>query len=215
MKCRFWILLSTILFISGSAKAQLTVFAGPQMSSAKYSLSEVKQETEYKTGFMAGVGLKTVIEGPAYFTPLMYYSKKGYKVTFNRPGFPPDSAAKNNNTSINTIELAPLIQINLSKSANYFFLRFGPSFDINISGHEGYDSTNNKRVERAMPFGFGEYGYVTAAANIQLGYQLKTGISIFAHYAHGIGNLNNADNGPVILHRIAGISVGWRLHGKN
>lgn len=214
MTGKFCFSLTVLTVLQITAKAQLTVFAGPQMTSARYLIGDVKQETTFKTGFMAGVNLKTLLEGPVYFTPFLYYSKKGYKVTFSSYTFPPDPAAKNNNTSIHTIELAPLIQINFSKSANYVFVRFGPSVDVNISGREGYDSTNNKHIERAMPFGFGEYGYVTAAANIHLGYQTKKGVSIFVHYAHGIGSLNNADNGPVILHRIAGISVGWQLGKK-
>ena len=197
-----------------TAKAQLTVFAGPQMTTVKYTIRDVKQATGYKTGFMAGVSLKASLEGPVYFTPFLYYSKKGYEVKFDRPASPPDSGAKNNSTVLHTIELAPLIQVNLSKSANYFFLRFGPSFDVNISGREAFDSLNNKRIERAMTFGFGDYGYVTASANVQAGYQTKKGLTVFAHYAYGLVSLNNADYGPVILHRIVGLSVGWRLGKK-
>src|SRR5215210_2347361 len=96
------------------SQAQVRVFAGPQLTTAKYHIRNGKQDSEFKQGFMAGIGLTTLVEGPLYFAPSLYYSKKGYKVTFNRAAVPPGLDAKNNNTSINTIAFAPLLQFNLS-----------------------------------------------------------------------------------------------------
>ena len=194
--------------------AQLTVFAGPQISTAKYQIGGVDQSTESKTGFNAGVSFKTLLEGPVYFSPAFYYSQKGYKVTFNKAAFPPYSAAKNNNTTIHTIEVAPLAQINFSKGSSYAFVRFGPSADFAISGREAFDSSNNKRISRDMVFSFGDYSYVTLSANIQLGFQHKSGLVIFAQYQHGLTNLNNADYGPTIFHRVAGVSIGYKFGKK-
>ncbi|HVF96283.1 MAG TPA: hypothetical protein VM871_03130, partial [Flavisolibacter sp.] len=73
-----------------SLRAQLTVFAGPQVTTAKYRIQDVSQETEHKQGFAAGIGLQSLIEGPVYFSPLLFYTQKGYKVKFNRPAAPPD-----------------------------------------------------------------------------------------------------------------------------
>src|SRR5829696_1370800 len=171
----FSFLLLLCLFSFSKTKAQLTVFGGPQITSAKYSIRDADQKTESKTGFMAGVGLKSWIEGPVYFSPMLYFSRKGYKVTFDRPAFPPDSGAVNNNTSINTIELAPIIQINFSKKASYAFLRLGPSFDFNISGHEEFDSTTNKHISRDMAFSFGDYSHATVILNAHLGFQHVSG----------------------------------------
>jgi hypothetical protein len=203
----------SFLFIT-TVNAQLTVFGGPQISSANYTIAEVTQPTKAKTGFMAGLGLKTLIEGPAYFAPLLYYSKKGYEVTFNRTATPPDTNAKNNNVSIHTIELAPLIQINLSKKPSYLFVRVGPAVDFALSGKESFDSTNNKRVSRNMAFDFAVYSYVTTSGVFQLGYQHTSGFTVFAHYALGLSSLNNNDGGPAIRHRIAGVCAGWRLGKK-
>jgi hypothetical protein len=209
-------LILTTICLAGfkNAKAQLTVFAGPQISSAKYTIRGTSQPTENEQGFMGGVGLRSLIEGPVYFSPMLYYSKKGYDVTFNKPAFPPDSAALKNKTSIHTIELAPLVQINFSKKASYLFVRFGPSFDVNLSGTEQFDSTGNKRINRDMVFSFGDYSYVTTSVNAHFGFQHKSGFTIFAHYTHGVGSLNNADYGPGIFHRVAGVSVGWKLGKK-
>jgi hypothetical protein len=197
-----------------SLRAQLTVFAGPQVTTAKYRIQDVSQKTEHKQGFAAGIGLKSLIEGPVYFSPLLFYTQKGYKVKFNRPAAPPDSGAVNNNATLHAVELAPLIQINFSKGASYPFLRIGPSFDINLSGTETFDSSNGKRKTRDMPFSFGDYGFVTVALNGQVGFQHKNGLSLFAYYNYGVSSLNNADNGPAIFHRVAGVAAGWRFGRK-
>lgn len=194
--------------------AQLTVFGGPQSTSAGYSINGVKQETESKPGFAAGVGIKTVIEGPVHFAPQLWYSQKGYRVSFNRPSMPPDSGAVNNNATIHALELAPLVQINFSKKANYLFLRLGPSLDFNLSGRERFDSANGKSVSRSMTFSFADYSFVTAALNTQLGFQHKSGLTLFAYYNYGFGSLNNSDYGPKIFHRIAGAALGWKLGKK-
>lgn len=200
--------------ISFYGQSQLTIFGGPQQVSADYKINDITQPTEYKTGFMAGVSLRSFLEGPIYFAPHLYYSQKGYKVVFNQQAYPPDSGAINNNTTIHTIELAPLVQINFSKKASYLFLRFGPAFDANISGKEIFDSVGNKRVERKMPFSFFQYGFVTVSGIAHLGYQHQSGLTIFGHYNYGLASLNNADFGPKIFHRIYGITAGWKFGKK-
>lgn len=214
MKGRLLAVFCIIFFASLRTTAQVTVFAGPQLTSARYRIDGIEQPTNSKTGFAGGVGLRSSLEGPVYFTPLIYYSKKGYEVVFNQRAFPPDTAARNNNTSLHTIEVAPLVQINFSKKASYFFMRIGPSFDVAVSGTERFDSAANKRVTRKMVFDFGGYSYITTSVNAHLGFQHQNGLSFFAHYGYGIGSLNNADNGPKIYHRVAGVMVGWRLGKK-
>lgn len=215
MKPTFFV---SLLLLGGSiltqTHAQLTVFAGPQSTTAQYSIRGADQKTESKYGFTAGVGLKTLIEGPVYFAPQLFYSQKGYKVTFDRQAAPPDSGAKNNNATLHAIELAPLAQINFSKKASYPFLRIGPSFDVNISGRESFDSTNGKLVSHNMKFSFADYGFVTIAVNGQLGFQHKSGFAIFAYYNLGVSSLNNSDYGPNIFHRVAGVALGWKLGRK-
>lgn len=206
-----FVFLFVLFFLFPQVKAQVSLFAGPQLTTAKYEINNGKQETDFKTGFMAGIRLTTQVEGPVYFSPALYYSQKGYKVDFNRAANPPDPEAKNNNTTINTICFAPLLQFNLAKAKSNLFFRFGPAFDVALSGTEAFDSTGNKRVERSMLFGSTAYSPVTAFANVHFGFEHKSGFSIFAHYEHGLSNLNNADYGPTILHRVVGLSLGWRL----
>lgn len=192
-----------------SPLAQVRIFAGPQLTTASYSIRDAKQSTDRKTGFTAGVGLTKPIEGPIFFSPAVYFSRKGYKVTFDRPGTPPDSAAKNNNTTISTIAFAPLLQLNFSKKQNHFFLRFGPAVEIAVSGKEIFDKSGNRTVSRSMLFDPTAYSRTAASVNAQLGFEHRSGLGIFAHYEHGLSSLNNNDRGPVILNRAAGVSVQW------
>ncbi|HYD21236.1 MAG TPA: porin family protein [Flavipsychrobacter sp.] len=196
------------------ADAQLTIFGGPQQNTAHYKIQDVEQETESKYGFMAGAGIKAQMEGPVYFAPLMYYSQKGYKVTYTGSAFPPHPDALNNDVTLHTVELAPLFQVNFSSQPSYMFVRFGPSFAFNVSGKETFDSTGNKPISRDMVFSFGDYSHATVAMNAHLGFQHQSGLTLFAHYGHGLSSLNNADGGPKIFHRSLGLSLGWKLGRK-
>ena len=207
-----------IIFCSlfSQAQVQFAAYGGPQATSAKYTVNNKKQPTQFKYGIMAGIGAKVPFENQLYFFPAIYYSLKGYKVTLNDPAFPPTEYAKSNNTTIHTVEISPMFQIDLSKNPSHFFLRFGPAVDFAFSGKERFDtvSATGRRaaVERSMVFSFGDYGRFTASGNLHFGYYSKSGWMIFGFYAHGIGSMNNADNGPVILHRIIGLSAGWLFH---
>lgn len=197
------------------AKAQFRIFAGPQITTVKYTIRNVKQNTEQKQGFMAGIGLTNQIEGPLYFAPSLYFNQKGFEVTeFNRPSMPPNEDARNNNITLRTLSLTPLLQINLSKAESHAFVRFGPGFDIALSGNEIFDSSGVKTIDRSMTFGSTAYSPATAFFNVQLGFALKSGLTLHAHYEHGLSSLNNADQGPMILQRVAGIVIGWRFGNK-
>ena len=208
-----FLLLFFFSFLIQKTQAQVRIFGGPQLTSAKYSVLNVKQATEYKQGFVAGIAIQSLVEGPLFIVPTLYYSQKGYKVTFNQPSAPPDANAKNNNTTIHTIAFAPLFQVNLSKAKNHVFFRFGPGIDVAVSGREVFDSTGNKRVDRSLNIGSTGYSPATAFFNVQAGYEVGA-FSISASYEHGLVSFNNADFGPTILHRIAGVSLGWKFGKK-
>ena len=81
------IILIVLLFASQAitAQNQVALFAGPQMSTANYSIRNQKQETGFKYGLHAGIGMKVPFDGFLYFAPSVYYSYKGYDVTYNLP----------------------------------------------------------------------------------------------------------------------------------
>lgn len=196
------------------AQTQFSIFAGPQMATARYSINSKKQPTTAKYGFQAGVGMKIPFDVNLFFAPAAFYSMKGYKVDFNRPAFPPDTTATDNNTTIHTFELAFLLQYDFGKSANHFFLKLGPSLDFQLFGKEKFNTKNNTTVSRNMTFDFATYGHYAASMLLHFGYETQNGLSFAAQYTHGLGSINNADNGPSIRHRVYGLSVGKYINRK-
>ncbi len=213
MKLLFSVLLLTTSLFS-VAQVRVAVFAGPQTTTAKYTVNDKKQPTEYKYGFNVGANLKVPVEGPLYFAPAIYYSLLGYKVTLNNPSFPPDPRAVNNNTTIHTVEVAPLLNFDLSKNPGHVFIQVGPALNFAISGKEEFtrvENGNTSVVNQKMTFKTTAYGTITSSAVARIGYEAKGGLLFFAHYAHGLGSANNADLGPQIKHRVIGLSIGKYL----
>jgi hypothetical protein len=207
------LLILTVIAVSSRAQNQLGIFAGPQATSAKYTINGINQPTDTKYGFHLGGVFKVPFEGRIYFAPSAFYSLKGYKVAFNQRAYPPDTLATDNNATIHTFELAALLQVDFGKKTNHLFLRGGPSLDFQLRGKEKFNLKNGTSVNRNMTFGFDKYGHYGANLLLQFGYETKNGISINAMYGHGIGSINNADYGPTIRHRTYGLSIGKYLIG--
>jgi hypothetical protein len=208
----------TSLFISFtiicSAQVKPGIFGGPQMTSANYSVDGKKQPATAKYGFNLGVSLKVPFENKLFFSPAIFYSMKGYKVKFNQRSFPPDSAATDNNTLIHTVELAALLHYDLGSKPGHFYVKFGPSIDVQLSGKEKFNRNNNTAVDKKMIFSFTQYGRFGANILLQLGYETKNGLLFSGQYGHGIGSINNADFGPSIRHKVWGIIIGKYLDRK-
>ncbi|HET7896491.1 MAG TPA: outer membrane beta-barrel protein, partial [Flavisolibacter sp.] len=143
------------------------------MTNVYYNVAGVDQPTEAKYGFVGGLGLTYFIESSLYFTPSLYYSRRGYKVTYTQRADPPDPAALNNNTTINTICFSPQLQWNFSQGSKYVFVRLGPTLDVAINGREEFDSSGGKHVERDMLFSSVGYSLITSSANLQVGFEQK------------------------------------------
>src|SRR5215204_5433764 len=191
------IFVCSLLFAVSFSQVRASIFGGPQMTTAKYKVEEKKQPTQFKPGFQLGATLKAPFDNQLYFGPAIYYSMKGYKVTLNDPSFPPTEKAINNETTIHTIEVAPLLHLDFNTQPSHFFIKFGPAIDFALSGKEKFDTVGGAgSVERSMKFAFTEYGRVTAQAILHFGFESEKGYTVFAHYAEGLGSLNNADNGP-------------------
>jgi len=214
MKKTFFTALLAVAVLICSAQVQLGVFGGPQVTSSKYTINGSKQPNTPKYGFQLGASLKVPFENKLYFSPAAFYSLKGYKVKFDQRSYPPDSLAIDNNTTIHTFELAALLQYDFKNQPGHFFIKFGPSVDFQISGKEKFHRSNRTAVDQQMAFSFTKYGRYAASMLMQFGYETKDGLLLFAQYSHGIGNMNNADGGPGIWHRVLGISIGKYLNKK-
>ena len=214
MKKIYFLSVLVIFTLTCHSQSRFGIFAGAQTTTAKYRITDIKQPTEHKYGFQAGFGWKIPFENRLFFSPAAFYSLKGYKVKFNRDAFPPDNEATDNNTSIHTFELAFLLQFDMGNQPQHFFIKTGPSLDFQLAGKEKFHLKNGTVVDRNMGYGFTQYGHYSASLLIQLGLETKGGFMIFGQYSLGLGNLNNADNGPSIKHRVLGLSVGKYLNPK-
>jgi hypothetical protein len=207
-----------ISVIAGSncfAQARVFLFAGPQTSTARYTISDVKQPTEFKYGFHAGAGMKVDFEGNLYFSPAISYSSTGYKVKFNRPAIPPDSSAKDNNTNIHQVDVDIPLQFDLGNGTNHLFLKVGPSFNIITSGKEKFHLNTGEEINREMKLGlYSSYGRFLVSLVTAVGYETSSGFYVNLQYAHGLTSINNADEGPQILQRVIGLNIGIFLHSR-
>ena len=210
MPSRKFLLLIIILIkgIVSTAQTRFSFFAGPQATTVHYVVKGSEQSTDFKFGFQAGAGAKIEFDNRLYFSPAIYYSLKGYKVVLKQATYPPGALAINNNTNVHTLETAFLLQYDFSSRSSHFFLKAGPSLDFQLAGREKFDLGDGSKIDRKMKYGFADYGRYAASAILQVGYETASNYIFYAHYAHGLSNLNNADEGPSVFYRVLGISVG-------
>ncbi len=214
MKFLLPVSVALLLSLNASSQNQLLVFAGPQATTADYKVEGLKQKTSMKYGFQAGGAMKIPFENKLFFSPTVFYSMKGYKVAFTRFALLPDADAKDNNTTLHTFEIAPMLQYDFSNEPGHVFIKAGPSMDLQLLGREKFNLMAGGSVNRKMKFSFGDYGYVAMNLIGQLGYETNSGFIIFAQYLHGLASISNLDGGPVIKHRAYGISIGKMLNRK-
>ena len=214
MKLSLLIFLTQLIILSAESQPVWNVFAGPQATTAHYTIGGVRQNSNLKIGFQAGLGCKVPFDNKLSFSPAAFYSLKGYKVTLNRYSFPPDSNAIDNNTTIHTFEVAGLLQYDFNTRPAHVFIKAGPSLDFQVLGREKFNLESGGTRNQKMKYGFGDYGRYSANLLAQIGYETGNGLIIFFQYTRGVTSINNADDGPKILHRVYGISIGKFLHGK-
>lgn len=65
-----------------------------------------------------------------------------------------------------------------------------------------------------MKFSYGDYGRFGANIYLHAGFETAGGIMIYGQYGLGIGSIVNTDNGPVVTHRMAGITLGYRFKNE-
>lgn len=205
--------LCLIISFTLHSQVQFGFFAGPQVTDVRYTINGKKQESNLKPGVNIGIQLKTPFENRLSFAPSVMYNLRGYKVKFSSPTYPPDSFALDNNTSFHTVELAFLLQHDFNTKPGHYFIRFGPSLDFALFGKEKYNTASTS-VSRNMKFSFSDYGHFLASAILQFGFESKSGLFVFGHYNYSLTTMNNADYGPGIGNRAAGISIGTFLKNK-
>jgi hypothetical protein len=196
-------------FLGVTQEVKFGIFAGPHVTSATYSVEGVNQPTDAKVGFHIGATYKIEFDNKLFFAPAISYKLMGYKVAFNRPSFPPDLLAKDNNTTFHEVDVDVLLHFECGKKPDHFFFRFGPSFNFILWGNETFNLETGENVEQSMKFSTTKgYGRYDASLVGQFGYETSKGITIYAHYAEHMLSMNNQDKGPTIRNRMGGITVG-------
>lgn len=205
------IIISATLFyhVQIMAQSQFGVFGGLHGSSALYAIKNVKQPTDFKFGFHLGVNCKIPFENRLTFVPALSYNMMGYKVKFNQPSYPPDLLATDNDTRFHEIDVDALLQYDITKSSDHFFLRAGPSFNFIVSGKEKYNLSTGESIDRNMKFSVtNSYGRYLAGIVAQAGYETAHGFTIYAHYLQQLFSMSNEIDGPSIRNRMVGITFG-------
>jgi len=214
---------SLILFLSfTSVRSQITwnIFGGPQATYAKYTVplpnkTYEKQDASFKYGFQLGVGMKVPFDVKLFFSPAVFYSMKGVKINeFKHSPVFPASEAHDQNLTMHTFEIAPMLQYDFSESPDHFFIKAGPSVDLQLFGHEEYNMQNGEHRSGDIKFGTLLYSHFGANLIGQIGYETEGGLIIFAHYSYGASSIVNLDSGPRIHHRAMGISFGYTIGKK-
>ncbi len=197
------------------SQVEIGIFAGPHASSASYSIKNAKQSTDFKYGFHIGAACKIPFETSLSFVPAISYKMMGYKVVFNRPSFPPDLLAKDNNTRFHEIDVDLLLQYDFGKKANHFFLRAGPSFDFILFGKEDFNLVTGQHVSQNMKFSTtGYYGRYLVSVVGQFGFETSGGFTVYAQYVQHVFNMNNEEEGPSIRNHLIGITFGKFFKSK-
>lgn len=175
----------------------------------------MEQSTDFKVGFQAGALLKIPFENILSFSPALSYKLMGYKVAFNRPSYPPDLLAKDNNTTFHELDVDLLLHFDLSNKPSHLFIRTGPSFDFVLWGKEKYNLATGESVDRNMKFSLtSSYCRYDASIVLQFGFESSTGFMIYANHTHGLISMDNEERGPSIRKYLFGITVGKFLKSK-
>jgi outer membrane protein with beta-barrel domain len=213
--CLFIFLFTLIVSSHCDAQARVGLFAGSQTTTANYTVNGATQPTKSKFGIHGGMGMKVPFEGHLYFYPSLSYYQFGYDVTFNKQSIPPDSFAVDNSVSIHQVNIDPVLQFDITKNPSHFYIRLGPSFQVLISGKEKFNKSSGDPVDRKMALGlYEDYGRMLVSIVPAAGYETASGFFFNFQYSLGLTSINNADGGPRILERMAGLSVGYFLKNK-
>ena len=100
--------LTLLLSITAASQNQVAIFAGPQASTANYSILNQKQDTKMKYGFNAGVAMKVPFDGFLYFAPEYLESMEGYDVSYNLYNSLLNISATDNTKALHIFEITAL-----------------------------------------------------------------------------------------------------------
>ncbi len=193
------------VWVAGYATGQtrIAVKAGPNISTARVTLSEAKQTTSYKPGFSCAVQLDVPFDGPLHFSPSIGYNLRSFKTNYT------DSRIIEN--TIHYLSLAPnlSLQFPAGSDTRSVSLGFGPVLGITNFGKEKI-TLGSTTITRNMTFGYGNYGWFDLGLSTSIAYRINK-VFVEATYYHGLSNLNNnvEEDGINLRNRTLGINIGY------
>ena len=175
-----------------------------------------KLENDMLMGFHGGINIQIPIAPEFYFQPGIIYSSKGAKYT---------SGSITSTTKLNYIEVPVNMLYKASLGKGFFMLGFGPYVGYGISGNVKTVSgsvTLNRDVKFKSIVETGDniltpyYKAFDAGANIFVGYEMASGLSLQLDTEFGMLNINpeykilSADKSST-KNTGFGLSIGYRF----
>lgn len=143
---------------------------------------------EKRTGLIAGVLIRTPLDGSLYFQPELLIVRKGYKQ---------QEEFYNSGLNLTYLELPLNVLYRFYKSGGGFFIGAGAAPSIRISQRRYYFGDRNIKE-----FDFG--------INALACYEHSIGFSINLNYTHGLVNLSpDKENVTTIRNRSVGLTVAY------
>ena len=189
------------------AQVRIGLKAGAHSTTAKVvTPGGGKPAVDNNIGFHAGLAAKMRIEGQLYFVPQLQYAYKTFTIQYNNT----DTAT--NTLNMHYLEIPLLFEWKKENYKSGFFVQFGPSFSLAMSGKQRIEGKSGTSVSKPVKFGFNAYGRAEANLVANLGYQFGKRVQLTVGYAHGLGTIVDDDFGPVIKPRMFTGGLVYWLH---
>jgi hypothetical protein len=211
MKKIVFILVFAITAFTSYAQTKIAIKGGVNYSGARVYFKKeianenIKQPSDYKTGFGLGVHLELPFEGALFFNPSFMYNMRGYTYT---PTY--GDTTKYDNT-IHYFDISPMLSVHTKqKGKGKFVVSAGPVLGFALSGTEK-TTTNNITTSKKMKFAFsGGYGAVDLGLKGGIGFQTNK-VLIEAQYYYGAANINNRSefDHRNIQNRMFSLNIGY------
>jgi Outer membrane protein beta-barrel domain len=194
---------ASLLCLNGVAQTKIGIKAGPTFSTAKVTVSGVKQSSSYKPGASIGVQFDVPFDGVLHFSPYAAYNMMASSTKYAASGAQVQ-------TTLHYLSLAPGVSVHLqAPKENAFVIGFTPVLALTSFGNQkttiGGVTTGEK-----INFGFDGTGWFDLGLSGSLGYQFKK-MFIQAIYYHGLTSINNKEefDATNIKNRMFSLQIGY------
>lgn len=194
-----------LLTINGAAaQVKIAVKAGWNYSSARAVYSDVKQSTDFISGYGIGAMAKVPFDGVLHFSPSIMINKRGFIVK------PTTGNNKTEQYSITYLDLVPSLSFDFANKSNAFVIGIGPDFGFTNFGKLKVTDINNVTSSQKIKFGYENLGWFDLGMNASVGYHMKK-IFVEVNYLLGLASINNNEENDQrnIRNRMLSLNIGF------